>query len=346
MYRSKIKRLLNWFLVFILLLVNSACQKEKSYSQQFLQFGTLIDITLASTTEEKSISAFTAIEKHLIQRHSDWHGWEDGSLTRFNQALHDFPQQGIAVPHNLQRLIQDSKKYYRISGGLFNPALGKLIGAWGFHDHSEPDRALIDQIKQNIPGMDDLQIRDQLAFSSNPYLQLDFGGIAKGLAIEEIQQLLVSQGINNFIINAGGDIYAGGQNVDRKWRVAIQDPFKEDIIGTIELASSQNIFTSGNYRRYQNEPEHKKRHHIINPKTGEPSLYISSATVLTTDPVLADSAATTLMLGNKDQIKDLAKALDIQQYMVITEQGEAILSKSMYDALSWHEPEQFKIQLQ
>ncbi len=346
MYRTKIRHTLSWFAVFSLLVVNSACHKEKNFSQQFLQFGTLIDITLASTTEKKSIDAFAAIEQYLIQRHSDWHGWEDGSLTHFNQALHNNPQQGIPVPENLQRLIHDSKKYYRISGGLFNPALGKLIGAWGFHDHSEADIALIEQIKKDIPGMDDLVIRDQRAYSSNPYLQLDFGGIAKGLAIDEIQQLLVSKGINNFIINAGGDIYAGGHNMDRKWRVAIQDPFKEDVIGSVELSPAQNIFTSGNYRRYQSEPDHKKRHHIINPKTGEPSLYISSATVITSDPVLADAAATTLMLGDKNQIKDLAQALGIQQYMVITEQGEAILSQAMYDALAWHEQEQFKIQLQ
>ena len=346
MYRTKINPLVIWLSALTLLLPLAACESEKNYSQQFLQFGTLIDITLASTTHKNSLEAFSAIEKLLIQRHSDWHGWEDGSLTRFNQALHDHPQQGIAVPHNLQRLIHDSKKYYRISGGLFNPALGKLIGAWGFHDHSDADRELINLIKQDIPGMDDLLIRDQLAYCNNPYLQLDFGGIAKGLAIEEIQQLLISRNIDNFIINAGGDIYAAGKTGDRNWRIAIQDPFKEDIIATVELPPAHSIFTSGNYRRFANDPDHKKRHHIINPKTGEPSKSISSATVISNDPVLADAAATTLMLGNKNQVGQLAHALGIQQYMVITEQGEAILSKAMYDALAWHEQDQFKIQLQ
>jgi FAD:protein FMN transferase len=346
MYRTKIKhRLIQFFLLFTLI-TSTACQTESDYSQQFLQFGTLIDITLASTTAEKANAAFTEIEALLIKRHSDWHGWEDGSLTHFNKALHESPDKGTPVPENLRRLIQDSKQYYQISGGLFNPALGKLIGAWGFHDHSEADLSLIKEIKKNIPGMDDLQIRNQLAYSSNPNLQLDFGGIAKGLAILEIQQLIIASGIDNFIINAGGDILAGGKKGSRNWRVAIQDPFKEDVIATIELAPSQSIFTSGNYRRFQNQPGHKKRHHIINPKTGEPSLYISSATVITADPVLADAAATTLMLGNKDQIKSLAAALGIQQYMVITEQREAIISKSMYDKLAWHEQQQFKIQLQ
>jgi FAD:protein FMN transferase len=346
MYRTKIKPRLIQLLLFFALVSSSACQTESNYSQEFLEFGTLIDITLASTTEEKANTAFAEIEALLIRRHSDWHGWEDGSLTRFNKALHESPDKGIPVPENLQRLIRDSKKYYQISGGLFNPALGKLIGAWGFHGHSEADMPLIEEIKKNIPGMDDLQIRDNLAYSSNPNLQLDFGGIAKGLAILEIQQLLIGEGIDNFIINAGGDILAGGNNGNRNWRVAIQDPFKEDVIGTIELAPSQNIFTSGNYRRFQNMPDHKKRHHIINPKTGEPSLYISSATVITNDPVLADAAATTLMIGGKDQVKDLAIALGIQKYMVITEHSEVIISKSMYEELAWHEEQQFKIQLQ
>jgi FAD:protein FMN transferase len=346
MYRTKVKHHLIQFFLLLALISSSACQTETNHSQQFLQFGTLIDITLASTSEEKANNSFAEIEALLVKRHSDWHGWEDGSLTRFNKALHKSPDKGIPVPDNLQRLIKDSKKYYQISDGLFNPALGKLIGAWGFHDHSEADMPLINEIKKNIPGMDDLHIRNQLAYSGNPHLQLDFGGIAKGLAIEEIQQLLAGNGIENFIINAGGDILAAGQNGQRNWRVAIQDPFKEDVIGTIELAPSQSIFTSGNYRRFQNQPDHKKRHHIINPKTGEPSLYISSATVITNDPVLADAAATTLMLGGKEQIKDLASALGIQQYMVITEQSEVIISQSMYDKLAWHEEQQFKIQIQ
>lgn len=346
MYRTKINRSLIQFFLLLILLTSTACQTESNHSQQFLQFGTLIDITLASTTQEKATRSFAEIEALLIKRHSDWHGWEDGSLTRFNKALHESPNLGTLVPENLQRLIQDSKKYYTISGGLFNPALGKLIGAWGFHGHSEADLPLINEIKKNIPGMDDLQIRDQLAYSNNPNLQLDFGGIAKGLAILEIQQILSGKGIHNFIINAGGDILAAGQNGHRNWRVAIQDPFKEDVIGSIELASSENIFTSGNYRRFQNMPDHKKRHHIINPKTGEPSQYISSATVISDNPVLADVAATTLMLGDRDQIRSLAAAMGIQQYMVITEQSEVIISQSLYDRLAWHEQQQFKIQLQ
>lgn len=346
MYRTKIERSLIPVIYLITALVITACQTQSSHSRQYLQFGTLIEITLASTTEQQSNSAFAAIEALLIQRHSDWHGWEDGSLTAFNKALAEYPERGTEVPQNLKRLISDSKKYFNLSGGLFNPALGKLIGAWGFHEHTEPDLQLIDKIKQDIPGMNDLVIKNQLAYSTNPHLQLDFGAIAKGLAILEIRQLLLDQGIHNFIINAGGDINVAGNNGSRNWRVAIQDPFKEDIIGSVELAPSQSIFTSGNYRRYYEQPEHKRRHHIINPKTGEPSLFISSATVMHPDPVLSDVAATTLMLGTQDQIKTLANALGIQKYMVITEQREVIISQPMYDDLAWHNQQQFNIQLQ
>jgi FAD:protein FMN transferase len=346
MYRTKIIRRLAFFSLFLSLALNSACETQSNYTQEFLQFGTLIDITLASTTADNANAAFAEIEALLVKRHSDWHGWEDGTLTRFNKALSETPDKGIPVPQNLQRLIADSKKYYKISGGLFNPAMGKLIGAWGFHGHAEADLPLIERIKKDIPGMDDLQIRNNLAYSSNPFLQLDFGGIAKGLAILEISQLLEKRGINNYIINAGGDIYAGGVNAKREWRVAIQDPFKENVIGAIEIAPSQSIFTSGNYRRFHNLPDHKKTNHIINPKTGDPSQYISSATVITNDPILADAAATTLMLVDKTQIKNMAKQLGIKQYMIITDKSEVFISQSMYDALDWHEQQQFKIEVQ
>ncbi len=254
----------------------------------------------------------------------------------------------VEIPQTLQLLINDSKKYYQLSDGRFNPAMGKLIAAWGFHQKASPDRALIDSIKQDIPGMDDLIIKDNRARIANPNFQLDFGAIAKGLGVRQIAELITKNQIQNFIINAGGDIFAQGQKPQSKWRIAIENPFQKDIntdrvFASIQITKPLSVFTSGNYRRFYIDKQNQRRHHIINPLTGEPSLNISAITILHKDPVIADVAATTLMLTKPEELQNMAKKLGIKDYLAITEQHEVYISHSMMEKIDWEEKSIFKI---
>lgn len=329
------------FLLLIILLIG--CEHASSHQQRFLQFGTLIDVTVISDAD-KAMSAFDEIESYLKLRHQQWHGWEDGTLKQFNDTLSQQPEAGLAVPEILEALITRSKYYFDATDGLFNPAMGKLIAAWGFHDHSEPDRVTIERIQKNIPGMDDLKIKDQLAYSTNQDLQLDFGAIAKGLAVKEIAQKLNQFNIQNFIINAGGDIYAQGHKPDNKfWRIAIEDPFEPGIVTSLEVRENTSIFTSGNYQRFFKDEDGNIRHHIINPKTGAPSATISSATVIHEDPMIADVAATVLMLTDIEDAKQMAQRLKISDYLIINEQKQVFASPSMLTRLDLSSLQRFSV---
>lgn len=282
-------------------------------------------------------------EALLNKRHLDWHPWKNGDLGQFNQALHAHPQRGVHIPDSLQTLIRLSTHYYQLTEGRFNPALGALISAWGFHQSTQPDHQRIEQIKRNLPGMQDLVINDQLAFSNNPFLQLDFGAIAKGLAVSEIAELLTVHSINDFIINAGGDIYASGSNLKRPWRVAIEDPFQPGVIADLELASGMSIFTSGNYHRRYTDENNIPRHHIIDPSSGEPSRQISAATVIHADPVIADIAATTLMLTETAGILSMAGKLGITDFLVITESKDVFINQQLAQRIHWLKPDDFTL---
>ena len=333
----------------------SACQSQQVFQQRFLQFGTIIDITLVTTNQDKAFQLFNDIEALLKKRHKEWHGWQDGTLKQFNQALlqqTSLSQKsaGIEIPDTLKLLIQESKKYYLLSDGLFNPAMGQLIEAWGFHQQSTRNQPLINEIKQDIPGMHDLIVKNGHANSLNPYLQLDFGAIAKGLAVRQISHLIQQNNVKDFIINAGGDIFTEGQKHNQDWQVAIENPFytgKNDtkIIGRILTSEAMSIFTSGNYRRFYIDEGNKKRHHIINPLTGEPSSNISAITVLHKDPVIADVAATTLMLTPISELKNMAHKLEIKDFLAISGQQEIYISESMMQKIQWVETAQFKTHL-
>ncbi len=330
---------LSLLLAFLL----TACQPDQLAKQQFLQFGTLIEVTLV-TSGDDAARLFGDIERLLQIRHRQWHGWLDGDLKQFNEALTEKPGREVAVPASLRELIQDSHYYPRLSDGLFNPAIGRLVAAWGFHRQHPPDHEMIALISQDIPGMDDLILRGQHASTRHAQLQLDFGGIAKGLAVRQIAELLQRNHIRDFIINAGGDVFAAGRKGSRAWRVAIDNPFADGIAAGLELRAGESIFTSGNYRRFQTDDQQRRRHHIIDPRTGEPSTIISAATVIHPDPVRADVAATTLMITTPAGLRDMARALDIDQFLVITNDRQVFVSDTLQRRLSWRQPEDFSFQ--
>jgi thiamine biosynthesis lipoprotein len=201
------------------------------------------------------------------------------------------------------------------------------VAAHGFHG-SEPDMDAIAEIKRDIPGMQDLSVEANIAVSSNPHLQIDLGGIAKGYALDLLGDYLDKNGIDHYIINAGGDMVTSGNRFGRPWRIGIQNPFAPGVVASLEIEGKQSLFTSGNYhRRYWRGED--LAHHIIDPRNGEASSGQSSATVLSSDPVLADVAATALMIDGLRSYHGLASSLQIEDYLLISEQREIIMSRSM-----------------
>ena len=313
--------------------VLAGCEKRAHLvEQRLLQFGTIIDITLIHTDLDKAERALSDIEQQLTIYRNQWHAWEDSELTRFNQRLAN--SESTDIPASLTELIRLSQLYYERSQHLFNPAIGKLIAAYGFHASSVPDEALIKTLREDIPIMPDLVIRGGQAQSFNPNLRLDFGGIAKGYAVALISEFLQQQGFKHFVINAGGDIKLSGDKMGKKWRIAIQDPFKPGAIASINLSGEQALFTSGNYQRYYRQGDNII-HHIIDPRTGKPSARISSATVLAYDPVLADVAATSLMIDGIENHRSLARSLGISDYLIVTDDQQILVTESFANKIEW-----------
>ena len=109
---------------------------------------------------------------------------------------------------------------------------GKLVAAYGFHDGSTDEDAVA-EIRRDIPNMHDLRIDGSSASSSNPDLQIDLGGIAKGYAIGLIGDLLERNGIEHYVINAGGDLLVAGNRFGQPWRIGIQNPFAPGVVARL-----------------------------------------------------------------------------------------------------------------
>lgn len=324
----------------LLALALGGCErKQHLVEQRLLEFGTIIEITMIADDLRRDESLLGEIETRLRQFRRHWHAWEDSDLTRFNDQLRRDGQ--APVPDSLADLLQLCLDYHAASDGLFNPALGKLIAAYGFHD-GEVDPAAIARIRRNLPDMHDLEIDAGIARSRNPELQIDLGGIAKGYAIGVIGDFLRAEGIDNYIVNAGGDMQIAGDRFGRPWRLGIQNPFAPGVIASLELRGNHSLFTSGNYHRQYRRGD-QLRHHIIDPRSGESSRGQSSATVLISDPVLADVAATVLMIDEIHKNGNLALSLGVDDFLIISESRGILASRSFFDKLEINAPWPVKI---
>jgi thiamine biosynthesis lipoprotein len=306
-------------------LLGGCDRRQHLVEQHLLEFGTIIEITMISADLVEAEGLLQEIEQRLLQQRHQWHAWEDSDLSRFNRQLQ--LHSTAEIPQSLSQLLELSRQYHDATGGLFNPAMGKLIGAYGFHDGTV-DATTVADILLDMPDMHDLSIDDNTATSTNPHLQIDLGGIAKGYAIGLIGDFLDANGIRDYVINAGGDMVVAGSRFGRPWRIGIQNPFAPGVVASLELEGRHSLFTSGNYiRRYYLGND--LRHHIIDPRSGKPARGQSSATVLGSDPVRADVAATALMIEGTGQARELSHSLDIEDFLIISEAREILISHSL-----------------
>jgi thiamine biosynthesis lipoprotein len=177
-------------------------------------------------------------------------------------------------------------------------------------------------------------INGNLVHSNNPSVQLDFGGIAKGYAVDIASTLLQNLDIQNAIINAGGDLRAFGMNRSRPWIVAIENPIG-GVLGGIEIFHDEAVFTSGNYVRYLETEGQDRYSHILDPRSGWPAQSIMSATVITQSGWKADAAATALIVAGIEHWPEVATAMQIDKVLVTDENGQVFVTPEMQKRLKF-----------
>jgi len=311
-------------------LLASACGRPASHHAQAMVFGTLVDISIHGVDADRADAAAGAVFDDFERMHRALHPWRPGSLSRINHLLTTGEWASVA-PSNLP-LIERSIELYERSGGLFNPAIGRLIGLWGFHSDELPKRPPPDEeiarLLAQAPRMSDLELDGIRIRSRNPAVQLDLGAIAKGYAVDTGIARLRSLGISNAIVNAGGDLRAIGSKGGEPWRIGIRAPRGGGILAALDIDGDESVFTSGDYERYF-EYEGQRYHHILDPRTGRPARGLVSVTVLHSNGTEADAAATAIFVAGRDGWRETAAALGMQRVMVVTDDGRVYVTEPM-----------------
>jgi thiamine biosynthesis lipoprotein len=195
-----------------------------------------------------------------------------------------------------------------------------------------PDPEEIARIVRANPRMSDLRLQDDAVTSTNPAVQLDFGGYAKGYALDRAADILRKNGIENALVNVGGNIMALGRRAGRLWRVGVESPRSKGVLATIELADGEAIGTSGDYRRYY-EFDGKRYGHIIDPRTGYPVAGVQSVTVLMPKQAgagaLSDAASKPIFIEGLKGWGDAAARMGISSVMLVDSAGAVHITSEL-----------------
>lgn len=316
------------------LALTSCARDDAPVELRLVAMGTFVDLTLPRSAAAPEAGLTPAIESELAGFGRDYYAWGDGELARLNAAL---TQSGhFDASPAMARLLGHAQSINAASAGAFDPGVGGLVELWGFNDEEHPpsrppDAAAIDARLRDEGSIADLVIAGTRIESLSPRrFMLDLGGIAKGAAVDRIVERLEAGGIAPALVNAGGDLRVVGEPRGRSWRIGIQDPRGDGVLGTVTLADGEAAFTSGDYERYY-DFEGQRMHHILDPRTGRPVMHTEAVTVIARDGETADAAATALFVAGPGGWREAARALGIEAALRVDASRKIEMTRAMRD---------------
>ena len=245
-----------------------------------------------------SAMAIEAVLNRVIAQMSNWEA--DSAISRFNAAP---VGQWVPLPADMMTVLRAGLDMARLSGGAFDPAVGRLVARWGFG----PDGLTGLSAAPNHPApWTAIEVEGDRARRAAD-VTLDFSGIAKGFAVDAVAMALQGLGAAHFLIEIGGELRGQGVKPDlQPWWVDVEAPPGLSL-PTLRIAlCGQSVATSGDYRRFR-EAGGIRLSHSIDPKTGAPIANdVASVTVLHESAMLADAWATAITILGQDRGMALA----------------------------------------
>ncbi|QFY44158.1 FAD:protein FMN transferase [Candidatus Methylospira mobilis] len=253
---------------------------------------------------------------------------DDSEISRVNQQN---TTQWITVSPEIVELVNIAQQVYERSDGCYDLTIKPLFDLWGFSKHQNriPDDNEIKQTLLHV-GMNRIEIdtANLRLRKKDPLLRIDLSSIAQGYTVDALSRLLEGQGIQNYLVEVGGEMKVKGRKANgNDWRVAIEKPtpYTQEVQRVLDIHQQAGtaIMTAGTYRNFF-EDKGQSYSHILNPKTGRPVTHqLLSVTVLHDDPTWADAWDTALLCVGGEQARKIAESEHLKALM-ISRDGDAL----------------------
>ncbi len=304
--------------VLIILLIFTSCQ-EPLYRKKFLILGTYLEVTSTDPAAAAIVyQEFKRLDKifNLYDPNSE--------ISRLNKTYN----QPFDASEELIEILSLSRQVYDLSKGAFDVTHGALYKFWkeliGKKEVKNfPTPEAVARIRE-LGGIEGIEIdsQNQTVIIKKKGLIIDLSAIAKGYIVDKAIAKLKQAGIENALINAGGDIYCLGTQLGKPWKIGIKDPGRlRDILETQSLID-EAIATSGGYEQFFSF-QGKDYSHLIDPRQGYPvDNDLISVTVITKNCFTADSLATAFFILGLDGTREfLARVPSTMRIFLVLSKG-------------------------
>ena len=327
-------------LILLALALLAACGRTPLQEQQAYVFGTRVEVLVVSAEPEQGRQAIAAVLREFDRLHRAYHAWQTSELTALNDAI--AAGKPLSVTPELAALVGEAQALSAQGNYLFDPGIGQLIKLWGFQaDEFKaelPPAAAIKDWLAKKPSIADIVIDGNRISSRNRQVALDFGGYLKGVALDRAAAILRAQGINNALINIGGNVMALGSKEGKKWRVGIQHPRQPGPMATVALDDGEAIGTSGDYQRFF-EVDGQRYAHLLDPRTGYPADQTQAVTVLIpAGPkagTLSDASSKPIFIAGPDGWRAMAKKLEIGLVLRVDRSDRIFVTEALHQRLEF-----------
>ena len=303
-------------------LIVSGCSPQKEYAAiDGLTQGTTYHIVVESSPGTDIEALRVKIETVLNEVDNSLSIYNDSSvISRINRNISD------RTDTLFREVFRASAKISGECNGLFDITVGPLVKAWGFGPdaHKMFDKTKLDSLMALV-GMDKVRLEGDRIIKADPDIFIDVNAIAQGYTVDLLIDMLARSGINDCLVEVGGEVRSSGDKNGRGWHVGIDRPVDgnyapgSDLKATVRLDNCA-LATSGNYRKFYIE-DGVKYSHTIDPRTGYPAKQtVLSATIIAPTCAAADAWATACMVGGKDTAISFIEKYDfLEGYLIFSD---------------------------
>lgn len=286
------------------------CDNQQTIKRSTLAMGTIMEIQIRGVDESlanKLIDESFAEIKRLDTLFSTY--LVGNEMWRINNSESDTTK----VNDEFFFILKKCDQLWRATNGAFDPAVGNLIDIVGFEKNNPhlPDSKQIKNALEKI-GWKKIKLAEPNILIKPAHVKLSFNALIPGYAADKVANLLMKNGIKNFLVNAGGEIFANGDN----WKIGIQHPRKQNELLNTILLNGISVSTSGDYQQYFKK-NGRRYTHIFNPITGLPANECEAVTIIAKDGLTSDALSTGIfVMGTENGMRLIEKLADVEALIV------------------------------
>ena len=286
-------------------------ERRHETARAWLTMGTLMEVRVPDLPAGDAIEAIRRVRARVEELEAAMTLFrQESPLVAFNSSLEG---TWINVPLDLAEAVHASLEAWRETEGAFDPSVAPALKAWGLYDleGQTPTAAFLHGWRSR-PAADaiEIDVTNTRMRRGDGRVELDLGGIGKGIAVDAALGELRTAGSRAALVNFGGEIGVLGapDDMPEGWPVGIAHPRKPGEFCAEFSLRSGHIATSGDYERWVDTPSGRK-HHILDPSTGEPASGVASVTVWRDSGIEAETASTAGFVRSSRATENLDRSL-------------------------------------